>query len=138
MEPQSLHFQSQAVAMLAMATGAIGFGLFGEEFPVSTELLPTMKLVAGGYALVCYLLLVRSVRDILESDDVTGLEVSQGPLTNMLLVVFFVVSVFVIGIVDDPNRSPPRGAKEPTTAATIAPRLALLDAVLVRDLHARP
>ena len=52
MEPQSLHFQSQAVAMLAMATGAIGFGLFGEEFPVSMELLPTMKLVAGGYALV--------------------------------------------------------------------------------------
>ena len=65
MEPRTLHCQSQAVTMLAMATGAIGFGLFGEEFRVSTELLPTMKLVAGGYALVCYLLLVGSVRDIL-------------------------------------------------------------------------
>ena len=51
------------------------------------------------------LLLVRSVRYILESDEVTGLEVSQGPLTNMLLVDFFVVSVFVVGIFDDPNRS---------------------------------
>ena len=121
-----------------MATGAIGFGLFGQEFRVSTELLPTMKLVAGGYALVCYLLLVRSVRDIVESDDVTGLQVSQGPLTNMLLVVLFVVSVFVVGILDDPNRSLPRDGEEPTAAATIAPRLGLLDAVLVRDLHARP
>ena len=138
MEPRTPHFQSQAVAMLAMATGAIGFGLIGQEFRVSTELLPTMKLVAGVYALACYLLLVRSVRNVLESDEVTGLEVSQGPLTNMLLVVFFVVSVFVVGIFDDPNRSPPHEVKEPTAAATIAPRLSLLDAVLVRNLHAPP
>ena len=138
MEPQTLHFQSQAVAMLAMATGAIGFGLFGEEFPVSTELLPTMKLVAGGYAVVCYLMLVRSVRDILESDDVTGLEVSLGPLTNMLLVVFFVVSVFVIGIVDGPSRNPPRDGKEPTAAATIAPRLGLPFSVICYRTQAFP
>ena len=137
MEPQTLHYQSQAVAMLAMATGAIGFGLFGVEFRVATELLPTMKLAAAGYALVCYLLLVRSIREILESDDVTGREVTQGPLSNMLLVVFFVVSVFVIGIADDPNRNPPRDGKEATAAATSAPGLALLDAVLVRDFHAR-
>ena len=102
-----------------MATGAIGFGLIGQEFRVSTELLPTMKLVAGGYALVCYLLLVRSVRDILERDDVTGLQVSQGPLTNMLLVVVFVVSVFVVETFDSPNRSLARDGEEPTvTAAT--------------------
>lgn len=107
--------------MLAIATGAIGFGLVGQEFRVSTELLPTMRLVAGGYALVCYLLLVRSVRDILESDGVTGREVTQGPLTNMLLVVLFVVSVFVIGVADDPNRDPPRDGKETTATATIAP-----------------
>ena len=85
MEPRTPHFQSQAVAMLAIATGAIGFGLIGQEFRVSMELLPTMKLVAGVYALACYLLLVRSVRNVLESDEVTGLEVSQGPLTNRLL-----------------------------------------------------
>ena len=30
--PQSQHFQSLAVAILATATGAIGFGLFGAEF----------------------------------------------------------------------------------------------------------
>ena len=101
-----------------MATGAIGFGLIGQEFRVSTELLPTMKLVAGGYALVCYLLLVRSVRDILESDDVNGLQVSQGPLTNMLLVVVFVVSVFVVRIFDSPDRSLARDGEERTVTAT--------------------
>ena len=106
MEPRTLHYQSQAVAMLTIATGAIGFGLVGREFRVSTELLPTMRLVAGGYALVCYLVLVGSVRDVLESGDVTGREVTQGPLTYMLLVVFFVVSVFVVGISDDPESQP--------------------------------
>ena len=31
------HFRNQAVTMLAIATGALGFGLFGAEFRVSTE-----------------------------------------------------------------------------------------------------
>ena len=132
MGAQTPHFQSQSVAMLAIATGAIGFGLFGQKFRVSTELLPTMRLVAGGYALVCYLLLVRSVRDVLESDDVTGPRVSQGPLTNMLLVVFFVISVFVVGIVDNPNRNLPRDGMEPATATTVAPAL---DSLGTLDLH---
>ena len=76
---QTRHFQSQAVTILAIATGAIGFGLFDAEFRVSMETLPTMKFVAGGYAIVCY----------------------------MLLVVFFVVSVFVVGIFEGQSGSSP-------------------------------
>ena len=48
---ETRHFRTQAVTMLAIATGALGFGLFGAEFRVSTELLPAMKLAAGGLAL---------------------------------------------------------------------------------------
>ena len=104
-EVQSQHFQSQAVTMLAIATGAIGFGLFGTEFRVSMELLPTMKFVAGGYVLVFYLALVRSVRGILESCKVTGRDVVRGPLFNMFLVVLYVVSIFVTDIFDGPTGS---------------------------------
>ena len=102
---ETRHLQSQAVTILAVATGAIGFGLFGAEFRVSMEILPTMKFVAGGYAIVCYMLLVRTVRNILESSNVTGQQVVRGPLTNMLLLVFFVVSVFVVGIFEGQSDS---------------------------------
>ena len=49
---ETRHFRTQAVTMPAIATGTLGFGLFGVEFRVSTELLPAMKLAAGGLALV--------------------------------------------------------------------------------------
>ena len=96
------HFRSQAVTMLAIATGALGFGLFGVEFRVSSEFLPTLMLVAGGLALVSYVALAESVRLTLLSDDVNGRRVARGPLVNMFLVVVYVVCVFVVGIFDSP------------------------------------
>ena len=104
-EARSLHFQSQAVAMLAMATGAIGFGLFGAEFRVSTEFLPTLKLVAGGLVLVFYVAVAQSVKDILESAVVTGRDVATGPLVRLFLVVIYVVCIFVADIFDNPAGS---------------------------------
>ena len=101
-EARSQHFQSQAVTMLAVATGAIGFGLFGAEFRVSMEFLPTLKFVAGGFVLVSYVALAQSVKDILESADVTGRDVATGPLVNMFLVVIYVVCIFVADVFDNP------------------------------------
>ena len=100
---ETRHFRTQAVTMLAIATGALGFGLFGAEIRVSTDLLPTVKLVAGGLALVFYVALAESVRDILQSGDVSGRQVARGPLRNMFLVMFYMVSVFVVGIADSPS-----------------------------------
>ena len=100
---ETRHFRTQAVTMLAIATGALGFGLFGAEFRVSTDLLPTVKLVAGGLALVFYVALAESVRAILQSGDVSGRQVARGPLRNMFLVMFYMVSVFVVGIADSPS-----------------------------------
>ena len=99
---ETQHFRSQAVTMLAIATGALGFGLFGAQFRVSTEFLPTMMLVAGGFALLCYVALAESVRVILMSDNVNGRRVARGPLKRMFLVVVYVVCVFVAGIFDSP------------------------------------
>ena len=99
---ETRHFRTQAVAMLAIATGALGFGLFGAEFRVSAEILPTMMFVAGGLALVCWVALAESVRLILLSGDVNGRRVARGPLVYMFLVVVYVVCVFVAGIFDSP------------------------------------
>lgn len=107
-DSQSQHFQSQAVTILAIATVALGFGLFGAEFRASVELLPVAKCVSGGYALVFYAALVISVRRILESSHVSGRDVTQGPLTHMAVVMVYVASIFVLGLFENPdvNQSP--------------------------------
>ena len=99
---ETRHFRTRAITMPAIATGALGFGFFEAEFRVSTELLPVMKLSAGGLALVCYVALAESVRFTLQDGDVTGRQVARGPLRAMFLVVFCVVSVFVIEIFEGP------------------------------------
>ena len=101
-QEETRHFRSQAVTMLAIATGALGFGLFGAEFRVSTEPLPAMKLVAGALALFFWVALAESVSVILQTSDVTGRQVAKRPLRAMFLVVLYVVSVFVIGILESP------------------------------------
>ena len=101
-DSETRHCQAQAITMLAIATGALGFGLFGAKFRVSSELLPTMMLVAGGFALVSYVALAESVRGILLSDDVNGRHVARGPLRRMFLVVVYVSCVFVAGTFDSP------------------------------------
>ena len=100
---ETRHLRTLAVTILAIATGALGFGLFGAEFRVSADLLPTVRLVAGGLALVFYVALAESVRVILQRGDVSGRQVARGPLTHMFPVVFYVVSVFVVGIADSPS-----------------------------------
>ena len=37
------------------------------------------------------------------SGDVSGRQVARGPLRHMFLVMFYVVSVFVVGIADSPS-----------------------------------
>ena len=101
-DSKTRHCQALTVTMLAIATGALGFGLFGAEFRISTEPLPVVKLAAGGLALLCWMALAESVNAILRKGAVTGLQVARGPLRTMFLVVVYVVSVFVIGIFDGP------------------------------------
>ena len=155
---QTPHLQAQTVTMLAIATGALGFGLFGAEFsvsfdgppsatvqllpPITAELLSLMKLGAGGFALICYVDLIRSVDRILVSNEVTGEHVATGPLHNMYLVVVFVVTVFVLGIFEEPADSPstaagtPGAEDEATQPASCCSYR--LDLVPVRDLDASP
>lgn len=136
------HCQTLAVALLGIATGAVGFGLFGAEFRVSSELLPTAKLVVGGYALVSYVFLIASVRDILGLDDTTDAEVVKQPLGDMFAVVLFVISVFVIGIFDKPADNQPSATRSPSLEEEGADatwrRSIRLDLVPVRDLDASP
>ena len=99
--------------MLGIASGALGVGLFGTEFRVSSDTLPTARLVVGGYALVSYSFLIISVRETLGFVDVTDAKLIRKPLGYMVAVVFFVAFVFVIGIFDKPTHGQPSATKPP-------------------------
>ena len=96
------HWQAQSVAILAIGTGALGFGLFATDFRLSTDMLPALKCAAAGFALAGWVALAQSVNVILRIRAVSGRQVARGPLARMFLVVIYVSTVFVIGVFDAP------------------------------------
>jgi len=78
---------------LAIATAAIGFGLFGQfhEQPVAEPQLQTARLIAGLIAVsrfvlisltvMSYFLLLEKVSRLLSKDKISGSELVNGPMT---------------------------------------------------------
>ena len=107
MNSESRHFQSLSVTILAIATAAMGFGLFGADFhPVESfaevgfeTFLAAAKLLSGGLALIHYLAVLVSVaRMLVQDSNVTGRQVTLGPLVLMGAEIAFVAAIFVIGV----------------------------------------
>ena len=103
--------QNQALTILTIATAAIGFGLFGSDFDTGTILLegglgPTFaraKLGCGVAALGFYVTVLKSVRDVLiQSDNVTGRHIVEGPLSRMYAEVAFVALIFLASAFEEP------------------------------------
>ena len=114
MNAQSQHFQSISVTILAIATAAMGFGLFGADFrPVANlpetrleSFLAVAKLLAGGLALLQYAAVLASVAKILIQDgNVSGRQVTLGPLVLMAVEMAFVAAIFVIGVFESHFRT---------------------------------
>lgn len=98
MNEESRHFQSLSIAILAMGTAAVGFGLFGADVSPEPVLLLAIKLVAGLFALGYYLGLVHSIRGILTRPDVSGEDVEQGPLFWMLQIMGCIGMMFLLAV----------------------------------------
>ena len=97
MTGESSHFQSQSVTILGIGTAVPGFGLFGSDFSrESISLAP--KLIAGGTALIYYLMLIGSVRKILTATNVTGRDVEQGPLFWMTQLMGSIAVIFIADV----------------------------------------
>ncbi len=110
MTPHSNH-QNQALTILAIATAAIGFGLFGAEFstgqilfePGLSGILARTKLGCGSMALVSYATVLASVAVIVMQDDnVTGRNVAEGPILLMSIEMTFVALILIIGVFEEP------------------------------------
>ena len=112
MSAQSRHFQSQAVAILAIATAVIGFGLFGTDFQSGSILwtgglsgtLARIKLISATVAVAWYVATMLSVRKIMrQRDEVTGSQIANGPLLLTFVETINVAMIFFVGILEEPS-----------------------------------
>ena len=102
MNHDSRHFQSLAVTILAIGTGALGFGLFGADYyQEGTSFVAKAAFLMGSVlALFYYSMLLYSVGIILVRTDVSGREVRQGPLHWMFLLIGCIAMIFIIFVVE--------------------------------------
>ena len=114
MSPHANH-QNQALTILAIATAAIGFGLFAAEFRAGTVLFETglgsdlarTKLLCGAAALVSYAAVLVSVAEIIAQDDnVNGRQVVRWPMFLMSLEMVFIALIFIVGVLEKPAPTP--------------------------------
>ena len=112
MSAQSRHFQSQAVAILAIATAVVGFGLFGTDFQSGSilwtgglsGLLARAKLILATVAVGFYFAAMLSVRKIMrQRDEVTGAQIANGPLLLTFGETIDVGLIFLVGILEEPS-----------------------------------
>ena len=110
MNSRSQHFQSLSVTILAIATAAVGFGLFGADFRVGENILETglsshlvrLKVIAALSVLICYSVLVVSVARILGRKEVTDGHVVNGPIRWMAMEMTYVAAIFIIRVLEEP------------------------------------
>ena len=108
---QSQHFQSISVTILAIATAAVGFGLFGADFRVISSIpelqgpalfWAALKLICGAGAMVSYASVVVAVgRTLAQEVPVTGRQVTLGVLLLAGVVMAFVALIFIIGVFEE-------------------------------------
>lgn len=112
MSAQSRHFQSQAVAILAIATAVAGFGLFGTDFQSGSilwtgglsGLLARIKLILAMAAVATYVAAMLSVGAIMRrKDEITGAQIANGPLLLTFAETIDVGLIFFVGILEEPS-----------------------------------
>ena len=102
----SRHVQAQSIAILGAATVALVLGVFGGyfrskanvEFSVSTAL----KLIASFMAIVHYVILAKSVNNILlqeQNSKLNGKFLAHGPLFWMMQMMECIILVFLVDVI---------------------------------------
>ena len=107
MSAQASDRQNQALGILAIATAAIGFGLFGADIKLLTPTSPNpafiLVFIVQAYGIVgalsCYVAVLLSSARILARDDrVAGRELVLGPMAWMAGEMFSMAVLFIAGL----------------------------------------
>ena len=99
-----------AVGVLAIATAAIGFGLFGqfnEESAAKTELqvaqlvaelISVSRFVLASLTVVSYFFLLEKVTGLLSKDKISGSELVNGPMTWLFVEMVCLTGLHLSGL----------------------------------------
>lgn len=98
-----------AIAILAIATAALGFGLFGIELNVVESNwtpgfnfgLQTGKFVAVLSAIGFYFVVLFTVGRLLQSDEISGQDLTFGPLQLLFLEMFSLAMLYMFTIIEE-------------------------------------
>ena len=104
MSDDSRHFQSLSIAILAIATTALGLGIFAGYFHSDAEtpsFILITRAIASSLAMTYYAILVGTVSNILLEDRAgrpTGRDVAHGPLRWMMQIMWCVATLFLLNV----------------------------------------
>lgn len=105
MSDDSRHFQSLSIAILAIATTALGLGIFAGYFRSDAEspsFILITRTIASSAAIIYYAILAISVSNILLKDresGPTGRDVAHGPLMWMMQIMWCTATLFFLDVV---------------------------------------
>ena len=105
MSDDSRHFQSLSIAILAIATTALGLGIFAGYFRSDAEspsFILITRAIASSAAIIYYAILAVTVSNILLEDRdgrPTGGDVVHGPLMWMMQIMWCVATIFFLDVV---------------------------------------
>ena len=101
-----------AIVILAIATAAIGFGLFGGgvqlgelvEAPGLARQMQRLKLALTAFAALFYFLVLVTVSRMLSSDEISGIsgkELTNGPMTWLYMEMISLAGLHIFGVIEE-------------------------------------
>ncbi len=111
-QPRQPDRHQLALAILAIATAAIGFGLFGADFHITGDSFWSLEdgttseslLVLAFFTLVSYAgVLISTGQILLRDDNPSGVDLVKGPLLWMGVELMLLALMFIINILHFPK-----------------------------------
>ena len=109
MSPKSPDRHQLAVAILAIATAAIGFGLFGSDVQIG-ELVRTpslardilwARLVGVAFATTSYFFVLITVGKMLPDEKITGKQLANGPIVWFLMEMLSLAWLYILNVIEE-------------------------------------
>ena len=97
-----------AVAILAIATAAIGFGLFGSDVqfgeliraPGLSRDIQWARLAGVAFATICYFVVLITVGRILSNDKISGKELTNGPIVWFYMEMVSLAWLYILSVIE--------------------------------------
>ncbi|MCE2499753.1 MAG: hypothetical protein J4G13_02695 [Dehalococcoidia bacterium] len=109
MEPKAPDRHQLAVAILAIATAAIGFGLFGSDLDLGelttasglAREIQWAKLIGAAATTVFYFMVLITVGRMLSNDNISGRQLTNGPIMWLYMEMISLAWIYFVRLMED-------------------------------------